>query len=126
MTRTKKLPVGQQDQGQEVVLHDQGEGYQEPKTFRSWSSQVVQGVNEIAQVLIGIIVFDELELIIFVGQGFTLSTASIVVLSVASEICLTTCCLLLKHFISRKVVALQILMCVCQRNVKVIVLQYYR
>ena len=37
-----------------------------------WSSQVVQGVNEMAQVPIGIIVFDELELIIFVSQGLTL------------------------------------------------------
>ena len=30
----KKLPGGQQDQGHGVVLHDQGEGYQQPKTFR--------------------------------------------------------------------------------------------
>ena len=33
----KKIPGGQQGQGHEVVLHDQGEGYQQPKTFGSWS-----------------------------------------------------------------------------------------
>ena len=32
---------GQQEQGHGVVLHDPGEGYQEPTTFRSGSSQVV-------------------------------------------------------------------------------------
>ena len=31
--KPKKLPGGQQDQGHELVLHDQGEGYQQPKTF---------------------------------------------------------------------------------------------
>ena len=30
----KKLPDGQQDQGHRVVLHDQGEGYHQLKTFR--------------------------------------------------------------------------------------------
>ena len=35
-TKPKKLPGGQQGQGQEVVLQDQGEGYQQPKTFGSW------------------------------------------------------------------------------------------
>ena len=34
---TKILTGGQQGQGHEVVLHDQGEGYQQPKTFGSWS-----------------------------------------------------------------------------------------
>ena len=43
--------LGQQDQGHEVVLHDhdQGEGYQQPKAFRSESSQVPQGVKEVSQ-----------------------------------------------------------------------------
>ena len=27
----KKLPGGQQDQGHEAVLHDKGQGYQQPK-----------------------------------------------------------------------------------------------
>ena len=35
--QAKKIPGGQQGQGHEVVLHDQGEGYQQPKTFGSWS-----------------------------------------------------------------------------------------
>ena len=33
-----KIPDGQQDQGHGVVLHDPGEGYQEPTTLRSGSS----------------------------------------------------------------------------------------
>ena len=39
---SKKLPDGQQDQGHEEVLHDQGEVYQQPITFRrvSQSGQV--------------------------------------------------------------------------------------
>ena len=28
--QAKKIPGGQQDQGHEVVLHDQGEDYQQP------------------------------------------------------------------------------------------------
>ena len=32
-----KLPGGQQDQGHELVPHDQGEGYQQPNTFGSSS-----------------------------------------------------------------------------------------
>ena len=36
----KNWPDGQQDQGHGVLLHDPGEGYQEPTTFRSGSSQV--------------------------------------------------------------------------------------
>ena len=36
----KKLPGRQQDQGHEVVHHDQGEGYQQPKSYRSWSGSV--------------------------------------------------------------------------------------
>ena len=43
----KKLPDGQQYQGHEVGLHDQGEGYQQPKAFKSESSQVPQGVKEV-------------------------------------------------------------------------------
>ena len=38
--KPKKLPGGQQDQGHEVVLHDQGEGYQQPKILGNDSSQV--------------------------------------------------------------------------------------
>ena len=45
----KKLPGGQQDQGYEVVLHNQGEGDQQPKALRSESSQVPQGVKEVSQ-----------------------------------------------------------------------------
>ena len=37
----KNLPGGQRDQGQGLVLYDPGEGYQNPTTFRSGSSQVV-------------------------------------------------------------------------------------
>ena len=37
MNKANKLPGGQQDQGHEVVHHDQGEGYQQPKLFRSGS-----------------------------------------------------------------------------------------
>ena len=37
----KNWPGGQQEQGHGVVLHDPREGYQEPTTFRSGSSQVV-------------------------------------------------------------------------------------
>ena len=59
-----------------VVLHDPGEDYQEPNTFRSESSQVVKGVIEMSQVQIPN--SDELGLIIFVSQGLTLSTASLV------------------------------------------------
>ena len=35
-----QVPGGQQDQGHGVVLHDQGEGYQQPITFRSGSRQL--------------------------------------------------------------------------------------
>ena len=35
-------PGGQQDQGHGVVLHDQGEEYQQPRTPRSGSSKVPQ------------------------------------------------------------------------------------
>ncbi len=38
-------PDNQHDQGKGIVLHDQGEGYQSPITFRIGSSQVPQGVN---------------------------------------------------------------------------------
>ena len=36
----RKIPGGQQDQGHEIVLHANREGYQQPKAFRSESSQV--------------------------------------------------------------------------------------
>ena len=42
----KKITRWKQDQGHEVVLHDQGEGYQQPKAFKSERSQVPQGVKE--------------------------------------------------------------------------------
>ena len=29
----KQLTGGQQDKGYEMILHDQGEGYKQPKTF---------------------------------------------------------------------------------------------
>ena len=45
----KKLPGGQQEQGHGVVLHDQGEGYQQTKTFRSGSNKVAQGLKEAFQ-----------------------------------------------------------------------------
>ena len=47
--KTKKRPGGQREQGHGVVLHDKGEGYQQPKAFRSESSQVPQGVKEVSQ-----------------------------------------------------------------------------
>ena len=34
----------------EVVLHDQGEGYQQPKTFRGGNSSVSQGVKEVSKL----------------------------------------------------------------------------
>ncbi len=43
-------PAQKSDQGHGVDLHDPGEGYQEPIIFRSGSSQVVYGVNEMFQV----------------------------------------------------------------------------
>ena len=66
----KDCPGGQQEQGHGVVLHDPGEGYQKPPTFRSWNSQVVFGVLMRCPNLrfpIRIFLFDELELIIFVS-----------------------------------------------------------
>ena len=36
-TSQKKLPDGQQEQGHEIVHHDQGKGYQQSKSFRSGS-----------------------------------------------------------------------------------------
>ena len=38
--QAKKIPGGQQDEGHEVVHHDQGEGYQQPKSFKSGSGSV--------------------------------------------------------------------------------------
>ena len=46
-TSQKKLAGGQQDEGHEVVHHDQGEGYQQPKSFRCGSGSVPQGVKEV-------------------------------------------------------------------------------
>ena len=43
-SRSSVGPGGQQDQEHGVVLYDQEEGYQPPKTFRSGGSQVPQGV----------------------------------------------------------------------------------
>ena len=36
----KKLPGGQQGQGHGIVLHDQGEDYQQPKSLGSWVNLV--------------------------------------------------------------------------------------
>ncbi len=44
-----QVPGGHREQGHGVVLHDSGE---EPTTFRSGSSQVTWGVNEMAQIKI--------------------------------------------------------------------------
>ena len=46
-------PGGQQDQGQGVVLHDQGEVYQQPITFRSGSRQVSMSVEEMSLYFLG-------------------------------------------------------------------------
>ena len=47
-----RIPVGQQGQGHwVVVLHDQGEGDQQPK-FRGRNSEVSQGANVVSQVQI--------------------------------------------------------------------------
>ena len=44
--KPKELPGEQQDQGHEVVHHDQGEAYQQPKTFKVAVSQgVPSGTN---------------------------------------------------------------------------------
>ena len=43
-TSQKKLLGGQQDQGQEVVHHDQGEGYQQPKSFRCGIGSVLKHI----------------------------------------------------------------------------------
>ena len=43
----KTIPGGQQDHGHGVVLHNQGKGYQQTKTFRSGSSQLAQVVKEV-------------------------------------------------------------------------------
>ena len=47
-----KLPGGQQEQGHGVVPHDQGEGDQQPKHFRSRNREVTHGANEVSQVQI--------------------------------------------------------------------------
>ena len=73
----KNWPGGQQGQGHEVVLHDQGEGYQQPITFWSGSSQVPVSMR-CPKFLIQIIVFDKFELIVHVNQGLTLLTASLI------------------------------------------------
>ena len=49
-TSQNKLPGGQQDQGHEVVHHDRGEGYQQPKSFRSGIGSVPQGVKEVSHL----------------------------------------------------------------------------
>ena len=48
--KAKKLRGGQQDQGHEVVHHDQGGGYQQPKSFRSGNGSVPQGGKEVSQL----------------------------------------------------------------------------
>ena len=44
-SRSSVGPGGQRDQEHGVVQHVQGEGYQPPKTFRTGSSQVPQGLR---------------------------------------------------------------------------------
>ena len=39
-TSPKDGPGGQREQGHGLVLHDPGEGYQQPTTFRNWSTQI--------------------------------------------------------------------------------------
>ena len=46
-------PDGQQDQGHGVVLHDWGEGYQHPITFRSGSRQLSISVEEVSLYFLG-------------------------------------------------------------------------
>ena len=48
--KPKKLPGGQQDQGPEVVRHDQREGFQQPNSFRNRSGSVPQGVKEVSHL----------------------------------------------------------------------------
>ena len=48
-TKPKNLPGGQQGQGHEVVLLDECEDYQQPKTFGSWINSIPQGVKEVSQ-----------------------------------------------------------------------------
>ena len=81
--QAQKLPAGQQDQGHGVVLHDQGDGHQQKKLFEVG---VAYKRCPKSKFSIWIIVFDELELIIFVSQGLTLSTASLVLSSFFSSL----------------------------------------
>ena len=72
-TWPKKLPCGQWDQGYGVVLHDQGEGYQQTKLLEVGVAQVVKEVfcfqipywdqNSIILLVIGPIPFLGLDLI---------------------------------------------------------------
>ena len=48
--KPKKLPGGPQDQGHEVVHHDRGKGYQQPKSFRNGSVSVSQGDKEVSHL----------------------------------------------------------------------------
>ena len=45
--------VAQKDQGHGKVLHDQGEGYQQPLTFRSGIRQVSLSVGEVSLYFLG-------------------------------------------------------------------------
>ena len=49
-TSQKKLAGGQQDQGHEVVHHDQREGSQQPKSSRNRSVSVPQSVKEVSHL----------------------------------------------------------------------------
>ena len=46
----KKLTGGWQDQGHQVVHHNQREGPQQPKSFRNGSVSVPQGVKEVSHL----------------------------------------------------------------------------
>ena len=48
--KPKKLAGGQQDQGHEIVHHDQREGSQQPESFRNGSVSVPQGVKEVSHL----------------------------------------------------------------------------
>ena len=59
-------PGGQQDQEHGVVLHDQEEGHRPPITFRSGSSQVPQGQEEVVSMSV-----EEVSLYLLDGDPIT-------------------------------------------------------
>ena len=67
--QAKKIPGGMQDQGHEVVHHDQREGHQQPISLRSGSGSVPQGVKEVSHLepKFHILVLLEIDPIPFLG-----------------------------------------------------------